>query len=437
MKKYNIIPGNDKLLINLEGRVKNIYSKDRLDELVKFDGENIILDMYGQERKVDKKWLTLICQYGFVMPCGFEEKIFEYRFREAYVGDSAFVAKTSKTRLPFEVVFENPVYYSAKFRIIPEFPEYAVSENKEFLDITTGKLLDILPVENKDFYPRVSLRHPFFHHKVNRLAHVLVCQTWHKNESFKQFPLVNHKDGNKNNYRADNLEWVSYSENLIHAYKSGLRTDNHPVKVYDKIKNTVTVYYSVTEAFKEMGLKPRANLEHYFRERNGLYTAKNRYEIRYLSDKNNFDLKTMSIEKAKEKSKALYSKRRLYQAIELESRREVVGGNGVIQRALGLSEAGVTGICRKRTIIDRPDKTRWIIRDYTDKPLDMSLYTEVSNKEVKIIRIEKSSGKETLYNSLREAGRENSKMDPKTIVNRIIDGKLHKGRFLFKYAENV
>ena len=60
MKKYNIIPGNDKLLINLEGRVKNIYSKDRLDELVKFDGENIILDMYGQERKVDKKWLTLI-----------------------------------------------------------------------------------------------------------------------------------------------------------------------------------------------------------------------------------------------------------------------------------------------------------------------------------------------------------------------------------------
>jgi hypothetical protein len=112
-------------------------------------------------------------------------------------------------------------------------------------------------------------------------------------------------------------------------------------------------------------------------------------------------------------------------------------GNGVIQRALGLSEAGVTGICRKRTIIDRPDKTRWIIRDYTDKPLDMSLYTEVSNKEVKIIRIEKSSGKETLYNSLREAGRENSKMDPKTIVNRIRDGKLHKGRFLFKYAENV
>ena len=42
MKKYNIIPGNDKLLINLEGRVKNIYSKDKLDELVKFDRENII-----------------------------------------------------------------------------------------------------------------------------------------------------------------------------------------------------------------------------------------------------------------------------------------------------------------------------------------------------------------------------------------------------------
>ena len=50
--------------------------------------------------------------------------------------------------------------------------------------------------------------------------HILVAETFVPNIDKK--PFVNHMDGNKLNNRASNLEWVTQSENQIHAYKLGL-----------------------------------------------------------------------------------------------------------------------------------------------------------------------------------------------------------------------
>lgn len=51
--------------------------------------------------------------------------------------------------------------------------------------------------------------------------------------------MVNHKDGNKANNKAENLEWVSHSENDLHAYKNKLRKPypcqfKHSILAYDK-----------------------------------------------------------------------------------------------------------------------------------------------------------------------------------------------------------
>ena len=72
-------------------------------------------------------------------------------------------------------------------------------------------------------YPHVALR--VFDGTVSTQklykVHRLVAEYFIDNPLNKE--VVNHKDGNKCNSNVDNLEWVSYRENNIHAIKTGLK----------------------------------------------------------------------------------------------------------------------------------------------------------------------------------------------------------------------
>jgi len=79
--------------------------------------------------------------------------------------------------------------------------------------VSPGKLLK--PGKSKSGYLIVSFCVDGV--KSNHNVHRLVARAFITNESNK--PQVNHKDGNKHNNCVDNLEWVTVSENGLHAYR--------------------------------------------------------------------------------------------------------------------------------------------------------------------------------------------------------------------------
>jgi hypothetical protein len=66
----------------------------------------------------------------------------------------------------------------------------------------------------------------------------------------------NHIDGDKHNCDIDNLEWTSYSGNLIHAYQNKLRNDNFFGFIKDLADGSIKSFMSLRDCAIWLGVNP-------------------------------------------------------------------------------------------------------------------------------------------------------------------------------------
>lgn len=90
--------------------------------------------------------------------------------------------------------------------------KYEVSDTGSVRNVKTGRV--IKQFKGKDGYMRLQIAGK------SRTVHRLVATAFIPAEVGKDF--VNHKDCNKENNAADNLEWCTRSENIRHAIENGL-----------------------------------------------------------------------------------------------------------------------------------------------------------------------------------------------------------------------
>lgn len=127
-------------------------------------------------------------------------------------------------------------------------------------------------------------------------AHRIVCSVFHGLPPDEKHNIVNHIDGKPNNNIPSNLEWVSHSDNLLHAMDTGLRDDRKYVFCKD---------IQTGEKFEFFGLGPAANffgVSKYvlccYINSDTVYPLRGRFEVSYNPDDlNKFQKYNLGIKK--------------------------------------------------------------------------------------------------------------------------------------------
>jgi len=141
-----------------------------------------------------------------------------------------------------------------EWRDIEGFPGYTVSNLGRVCSVKRGRPIIMKVHKNKYGYLQLDLsdENKTAHSKT---THRLVISAFIPNTYAK--PEINHKDGCKTNNNVSNLEWATGSENMTHAYATGLhsskRGKKHPHLTEEQIIEIYKMAQGESHTLKEIG----------------------------------------------------------------------------------------------------------------------------------------------------------------------------------------
>lgn len=270
------IPGNENYLFLPE----SLTLKSKIDEHPNIEIKNdvVIIALYNHIYNLDLNWFTLYCRYGITLPFGYAHEVLNVKFVD-------YNLKSHGVNNEHLALFKKPVAYKKdpSFRLLAMYTDVAVNNRGDIVNVVTGR---IYPYKLGTNYHNVLLRCPYVGHVVSVRRHRLVAMAWVDNDDYVARPIVDHKDGNKSNCNADNLEWVSFRINNVRAAEVGLKSDNLDVIVKDYTTGDTSIFGSMTQACKFMGRSRIDRLEEFC---NAPKLINGRYQIKLLRDTSAWD----------------------------------------------------------------------------------------------------------------------------------------------------
>jgi hypothetical protein len=122
---------------------------------------------------------------------------------------------------------------------------YKVSNDGDIYNIKFDRKLS---VDNSSKYPMITLSKN--NNKKRHLIHRLVATAFIPNPDDKK--QVNHINGVKDDNRLCNLEWVTASENITHAFREGLKTPSFKSKLKKEDVSNIKLLLAIGVKIKDI-----------------------------------------------------------------------------------------------------------------------------------------------------------------------------------------
>jgi hypothetical protein len=181
---------------------------------------------------------------------------------------------------------EKIIFNDILFKQIKDFSNYYVSKCGKVYSNKRKKILKFSLSHNKYYIISLYKNSKYYTKRVNRL----VAETFIPNLENK--PEVNHINGIKTDNRIENLEWVTKSENVKHAFKIGLKISpkywknkkgklhhsSKKINQLDKMGNFIKCWDCISEVERKINIK-RKNISNCL---NGWSKSAGGYKWEYL-----------------------------------------------------------------------------------------------------------------------------------------------------------